>query len=524
MILREAFDYEFSRLDPLGDHIDPPSVAVYETLLVKGPDWAGQPLLAESWETSPDRLEWRIRLRAGLRFHSGDRCDARAVRAALENLRWSAQPGRQLWYWDPVDTVTAVDDRTLLFRLRHPYSRLPALLWGTHTAVYNEARRAQDDAGSGRTFADGTGPFRLRSWSPERVVAEAWPGYPGAPASFLQPGARSLASIEWVAILDEQARLTALERGEVDCLHGPPLREVARLREDPRFVVFEQPQASSMYLSLDWRRGDLGFDDLRVRRAISLALDRGALVAGPLSGRGLPAFGPVPPGDEFFAPAVEASGRHDPEGAARLLEDAGWTVRDDGVRGRGDARLACECVIQDDPIFRRVAALVVEQLARIGVRLELRPAPPFAPFYGAAAAGPPAVISKWLWQDPMDAIIGFTGTSNAPFPNWQHSTVPELDAAYDAWLRADSHPELSAAAAHAQAVFAETLPYVPLLVPNDVWVAARAVRGWTPFAANLYPFYQGVHLEEQPASASSLASACSFYPYRKDGTMGFAFD
>ena len=179
MILREAFDYPFSRLDPLGDHIDPPSVAIYETLLVKGPDWKGHPMLAERWDVSSDGLEWCVTLRPGLRFHSGASCDAAAVLAALEQLRNHAQPGRKLWYWDPVDTARAVDECTIVFRLHHPYSRLPALLWGTHTAVYNEALRARDDDGSGRTFADGTGPFRLVSWSPEQVVAEA--GLPGRP-------------------------------------------------------------------------------------------------------------------------------------------------------------------------------------------------------------------------------------------------------------------------------------------------------------------------------------------------------
>ena len=73
MILREAFDYRFSRLDPTGDHIDPPSVAVYETLLAKGPDGNPRPLLAQSWEVSDDGLEWALRLRPGARFHSGDR-------------------------------------------------------------------------------------------------------------------------------------------------------------------------------------------------------------------------------------------------------------------------------------------------------------------------------------------------------------------------------------------------------------------------------------------------------------------
>jgi peptide/nickel transport system substrate-binding protein len=496
LILREAFDYPFSRLHPLGDHIDPPSVAVYETLVVKGPDWAGHPMLAAGWEVSGDGLEWRVRLRPGLRFHSGAPCDAAAVLAALEHLRDNAQPGRPLWYWDPVDSVTAAGDHELVFRLHHPYSRLPALLWGTHTAVYNEPRRAADDAGSGRTWADGTGPFRLVSWSPERVVAAAWEDYPGAAAGFLQPGAARLSQIEWISILDERERLAALERGEVDCLHGPPLDEVGRLVEDPRFDVLRYPQASSMYLTLDWRRRDLGFDDVRVRRAVSLAIDRAALVAGALHGAGTPAYGPVPPGDEFHHPPVDAGGLHDPAEAARLLESAGWALGADGSRRRGDVILACECVVQDDPVFARVAALVAEQLARVGFRLSLRPVPPFAPFYGAVAEGPAAAISKWLWQDPMDAIIGFSASYNDPFPNWQHSALPELDAAYADWLRAGSHDSLAAAAAHAQEIFAETLPYIPLLVPDDVWVSSRAVHGWAPFPANLYPFYQGVWLDD----------------------------
>ena len=69
-------------------------------------------MLAERWDVSPDGLEWRVTLRAGLRFHSGASCDATAVLAALERLRNHAQPGRKLWYWDPVDTARAADERT----------------------------------------------------------------------------------------------------------------------------------------------------------------------------------------------------------------------------------------------------------------------------------------------------------------------------------------------------------------------------------------------------------------------------
>lgn len=489
MILREAFNYEFSRLDPHGAHIDPPSVAVYETLAVKGPDWQGHPLLAADWETSEDGLEWRVRLRPGLRFHSGAPCDAPAVLRSLEALRRDAQPGRDLWYWDPVDTVAAADERILVFRLQHPYSRLPALLWGTHTAVYNEALRSQRADEFGRTIADGTGPFRLEFWSPERVVAGRWDAYPGAPAEFLRTGARRLDRIEWVAIPDENERLAALDRGEVDCVWAPPYAEVELLRADSRFVVVEHPQPSSMYLALDWRRVGLGFDDLRVRRAISLAIDRDELVTKGHAGRATAAFGPVPPGDEFYTDAADRSGLHEPALAAALLDEAGYAPGADGVR------LAFECVIQDDQVFQRVGALVRDQLECIGVRLELRPVRPFVPFYDAVAPGPAASISKWLWQDPLDAIIGFSATANRPFPNWEHASVPELDEAYDAWLRAGPREELEAAAARVQRVFADTLPYVPLLTPNDVWVHRTHVREWTSFPANLYPFYQGVWIE-----------------------------
>ena len=483
MILREAFDFGFSRLDPTGDHIDPPSIAVYETLLAKGPDGQPHPMLAREWKVSDDGLEWTVRLRPDARFHSGDRCDAQTVIEALEHLRFESFPDRQLWYWDPVDTVTAVDRKTLRFRLHHPYSRLPSLLWGTHTGVFNARRRRADPDGSGHRFADGTGPFRLVSWSPERIVVERSPDYAGPAAA--------LDRIEWISFLDERERLDALEQDEVHVLHGPPLDEVERLRAEGRFVVHEQPQASNMYLALDFRRTDLGFGDVRVRRAISLAIDRAELVRDALAGHGSPAWGPTPSGDPYYDPEVNAAGAYDPERARALL-------------GEG-TEITCECVVQDDPVFRKVATLLQRQLARVGVRLELRFELPFAPFYEAAAAGPAATISKWLWQDAIDALIGFASTSTAPVPNWQHASIPELDRAFERWLRAGEPDELRSAAAEVQRVFARDLPYIPLLVPNDVWVWSPLVQGFAPSPVTLYPFYGHVHLAETPANASQGA-------------------
>ena len=476
MILREAFDYALSPVTPTGPHIDPCHVAVYETLVVKGQDGAALPGLAESWQVSDDGLEWRFRLRPGARFHSGEPCDAAAVLDALMHLRYTFPLG-QLWYWDPVDTVLAEGNDVLVFGLHYPYSRLPSLLWGTHSTIYNEPRRAAAPERFGCDEADGTGPFRLTSWSQERIVVERSP----VPAGGVAPADR----IEWSAIIDPSERLAALERGEVDILHGPPFEEVARLAEDERFVVVEHPQPSNVYLGLDWRRGDLGFDDLRVRRAISLAVDREAIVRDVFAGRGHATWGLVPRGDEFYDPGVDAGRAADREEAQRLLDDA-----------REGAPIRCECVAQDDPFISAIATRVAEELAVVGVELELRLLKPFGPFYSAVAEGPPCFLSKWLWQDAIDAAIGFASTRCKGFPNWQHASIPALDDAFDQWLRAESPAELQAAASQAQRIASDQLPYIPLVTPNDVWVHNRSVKGFHPHPADLYPRYDQAWIDD----------------------------
>lgn len=492
-VLREAFDYRFSRLDPTGPHIDPPSVAIYEPLLVKGPDWRPYPLLATSWTTSPDGLEWRFELRPRLRFHSGTPCDSSAVIAAYELLRWGMVDEGQLWYWDPVDTVAPEGPDRLLVRLKYPYARLPSLLWGTHTALHNERARAADPERFGHDVADGTGPYRLVSWSEERVIAERWDDYQSVLASFLAKSGRPPARIEWLAILDPSDRLDALESGEVHAIHGPPLAEVDRLVAQDSYRVIEFPQQSNVYLAVDFRHGELMFDEREFRRALSLAIDRIALVKDVLHGHGSPSYGAIPPGDEYYDPTVDQQGHHDREDAGRILDQLGFSHGEDGVRVKDGHRLAVRCVCQDDAVLLPLARAVAAQLEEVGVLLELDPAVPFAPFYAAAAGDPPAVIAKWLWPDPIDALIGFTATRSIPADNWQRASCPALDAAFDGWLRADENG-LREAASQVQSIVARDLPYIPLVVPNDVWVHDRALAGFQPYTANLYPLYQPVRL------------------------------
>lgn len=496
MHLIEGFDYPLSRLDPFADHIDPPSVAVYETLMVKGPDGRAWPGLAERWRISGDGLTWRLQLRSGARYHSGDRCDASAVVAALEALRFGFHGGQQLWYWDPVDTVSAEGDETVVFHLHHPYSRLPSLLWGTHTAIHNEQRRANDPDGSGRDWADGTGPFLFESWDQERVVLNRWDAYPGSKAGFLGTDGRApLQSITWISMLDPVARVDALERGIVHCIHGPEYEDVERLEHDERFNVVRFSQASNAYLALNWQCERVDFGDLRIRQAISLAVDREGLVDRALLGYGSPTIGPVSTDGEFYDPSVEQLRSFDIQASESLLNEAGWTRENGGIRTKDRERFAFECVVQDDAIHRLIAETLARQLGQVGIDMQIRPVLTFAGFYQACRSGPDSFINKWLWQDPVDASLGFISTRGVPDPNWQHASVPTLDDAFEGWLQADTESELHQSASIIQHLAAEHLPNLPLAVPHDVWVSNARVHEWSPAPSILYPFYHRTWIE-----------------------------
>ena len=139
-------------------------------------------------------------------------------------------------------------------------------------------------------------------------------------------------------------------------------------------------------------------------------------------------------------------------------------------------------------------------LRRIGVNLQVEQVAGFAEFYAAVGAHPPAFISKWLWPDPVDAIIGFVGSDSHAGPNWQRANVTSIDEACEDWRTARDEDAQRSAAERLQRACAEHLPLIPLYFPSAVWAHHRRVHGWEPFAANLYPLYNDVWIEPMAAT------------------------
>jgi peptide/nickel transport system substrate-binding protein len=493
-VLREGYDYDFSRCDPTGAHVDPAWCAIYETVTVSSPDDGTLgPMLAESWRQDHERENvWRFRIRPGVAFQSGVACDAAAVADALRLHGDPVEAPINAFFWRNVAGVRAEGDEVLV-ELHEPSAGMPRLLRSWHSAIHNQTARRRAGEEFGRTTCDGTGPFTFVDCVPGHHLDVArWSDYAGARTTWeANGGPAHLDGIRWIPILDDRERAAALEAGEVDCIQNASLLDVDRLAANPDLEVIEFQQSALVYLGLDHRAAELGAGDVRLRRAISQAIDRRTLVERDLTGHGWAAFSPIPSHSQWYAPEAEPANGYDPREAGQLLDAAGFEAGPDGTR------LELAVVVVNDATVRRVAGTIAEMLGVVGIRLELEVIPAFDAFYARLNEHPPAFLSKWFWPEPVDAIVGFVATwGQDGGPNFQRSSDAALDRACRAWELARDDEELRGAARELQLRSAECLPLIPLFSPAAVWAHHRRVRGWRPNRHDLYPLYGDVWLAE----------------------------
>lgn len=490
--LREGYDYTFSRCDPAtGAHVDPAWCAVYETATVADASGVLGGSVADAWSAHRGGCEWRFRIREGVLYHSGLPCDAAAVAATFALHADPVASPINSGFWHVVESVRAEADEVVV-HLKHPSAGFPTLLRSWHAAIHCQASREAAGDAYGWASADGTGPFRLTHLVPDETQeVERFDAYPGTGVSWLaNRGPAYLDRIRWVPLPDERQRAAALEDGLVDCVQNPSLLDVDRLSANPDLRVHTFQQSALAYLALDHEATRLGFDDIRVRRAISCALDRDAIVASDLAGHGWPAYGPIPSASTWYEQGVEALGGYSPGESTALLDAAGLAPGPDGVRLRFDV------LVLEDATVRRAASSIQEMLRRVGIEIELRPVTGFADFYSALGEHPEAFLSKWFWPDPVDATVLFVSSWSHAGPNWQRASIPAIDAACRSWMEAPDVSAQASAARELQLLAAEHLPLIPLFSPAAVWAHHRRVHGWLPTPTNLYPLYNDVWIEE----------------------------
>lgn len=470
----------FGTLDPhqmnsvpnmmLGMHLFEPLVTRQSGLPAPG--------LALSWHPI-DPTTWEFKLRPGVVFHDGTPFTADDVIATMTRIL-SRPSTESLGFRQQVEgmvELTAPDPLTLVIRTSRPDPALPRRLFTINIIPHHLAAASSADFDGGQA-AVGTGPYRLVSWKPGELVEFAafdrhWAGLPG-----------------WDKVTitfehDNAQRVAALSIGRVQLIDQVPPADIDRLMRNPALGVFNAVSTRVLVLHPDQYRDrtpfvtDLDgrplprnpFKDIRVRQAISKAIDRTDIVQGLFSGRVLPAGQLLAAGFFGVDPAIEAD-RFDPAEARALLEAAGWG---------GGFRLTLHCPSDRYVNDEEVCGTLARMLGRVGitVAVEALPSAEFFPrlarhefslaFFGWGATN--GDVSDTL----LNLLAGPNSSQGWGIANSGRYSSRKFDETLDQAMASFDEPRREALLRDAVGIAINEMAVIPLYYPMNHWATRRPV-------------------------------------------------
>lgn len=433
---------------------------VYETLVELDHSLGISPNLAQSWR-NPDDLTWIFQIRHDVKLHDGRTLEARHVAESLDIARRDPRSKRQAELL-AVETITAADSHTLVVRTRFPFGPLPNRL--AHVPIFAGAAD-----GSGTLV--GTGSYRIRSHDASGETAlEVFPSHwRGRPA---------VNNVIFRVMPALDLRLAALSRGEVHLAVDVPPQALAAQTGQAGVGLVSRKGLRVLFLGMDCARAvspDIAtranpFRDLRVRRAVALAVDREALVSGPLLGFAETAEQVIAPEVFGYHEGLPRVARNLPE-ARRLMTEAGYAkgfeVPLDFMPGKYRAGEA-------------VVAALGSQLAEAGIRIRPRPFDARTFLDRVETQQPAFYLMGWL-SNSGDAGLSYEYLVHTPGNGFgQDNGGGYSNPAVDALLEQASgrlrSEQRKASLREAAELLQQEAPLVPLYRQTDVYGVAQGLQ------------------------------------------------
>ncbi|MBM3378760.1 MAG: ABC transporter substrate-binding protein [Betaproteobacteria bacterium] len=350
----------------------------YEGLVRYDKQYNIEPSLATSWQAL-NPTTWRFNLRRDVKFHDGAAFTADDVVFSFDRIR---QPqGTMQIYVAGVKEIRKIDDHTIDMILDKPNpvllnSLVTFLIMDRDWAVKNKSEKVQDYKAKEDTFAsrntNGTGPYIIKEWAPDqRIVMTAnrnwWGKLDG-----------NVTEVIYTPIKADATRVAALLAGDVDLVTDLPTQDVSKLRSNANLFVLDGPEVRTIFIGLDQgsdelkygQKGANPFKDVRVRRALSMAVDRPAIQRTIMRNLSLPAAILVAPGVNGHSAELDKVGPANIEGAKRLLAEAGYP---------NGFEFTLDCPNNRYVNDEEVCQAIVGMWAKVGVKTRLN-AMPFGPF------------------------------------------------------------------------------------------------------------------------------------------------
>ncbi|MGN6777990.1 ABC transporter substrate-binding protein [Rhizobium sp.] len=280
--LRISVDQAASVIHPLLTRVNPEYMVtelLYSNLTRLKVDMSVEPDLAESWSANDSLTEWTFKLRSGVKFHDGSPLTANDVVQSFKAIRDPKNASPALNNVGPIADVIVADPLTVVFKLSTPYADFPVATAYTVARII-PASIATGDFKKLSTTAVGTGPFKLVSYEPDRlIVVERNPDY-------YDPKRPYLDRVEIQVFPDTSAQTSALLAGDIDIISTVQPTEYLRMKDAQGVNPLRVP--SGQFCNINFGCDTKPFNDARVRRALALTVDRQAMVDFVTEGFGTP--------------------------------------------------------------------------------------------------------------------------------------------------------------------------------------------------------------------------------------------
>jgi peptide/nickel transport system substrate-binding protein len=457
--LRVALDSDVIGLDPHGASAGVDRnvyTSIYNGLVVPDENLQIQPDLAESWEISDDGLVYTFHLREGIKFHDGKDCDAEAIKWNFDWILDEANASARRSEIVNIQDVTVEDPLTVKITLQTPFAPFLSII--SDRAGYIVSPTARQEFGEDYPRNPvGTGPFKFVEWVADDHITltrneEYW-----------EEGLPYLDEIRYRPIPDASVALTELRTENVDFLFSVDPKDIEGIKGTDNLEYLNGPGVGYQGLWLNTVEGPMANRDLR--EAVSLAIDREALMVAAYFNIGQIAGGPIPPSSWAYNPDYPVV-RRDLDAARALLESGG---EPDGF----------SMVIKaaNTPEQQKITQLMQAALAEIGIQVEIQMLE-FGALLDAGAQGDFDALSLgWSGRIDPDGNIQPIFQTGGTF-NYGKYENPEVNELIDE-ARVEQDQEARAAIyQQLQDIINEDAAYIFTYFPPASFAARDAVKGF----------------------------------------------
>ena len=462
-------------LDPHGTNDQPSSRVmkqIYDTLVHQTEEMEIVPSLALSWESVDDQT-MEFKLRDDVKFHNGEAFTANDVKFTLLRALESPNVGHIVESIDP-DKIIVVDEHTIQIGTLYPFAPLLAHLAHTGASMLNEKAVTEAGEAYGIESVVGTGAFKFESWANgDNIVLVRNDDFYDEPAK--------LEKVTFRAIPENTSRTIELETGGADIIYDVDPSDVTRIEDNEELVLVRDPNFSTTYIGFNCQKAP--YDNVKVRQAVNMALDKEAIVNNVYKGTGYQAKGPLGPNVWASNQNLEQYA-YDPDAAKALLAEAGFP---DGF--------STTIWANENQQRMDIAEITANQLGAIGIKTEVKIMEWGAYLDGTAAGEHDMFILGWVTVtgDPDYGLYPLFHTDMwGDAGNRTFYSNPKVDELLETGRTSTDPAVREAAYMEVQQIVRDDAPWIFTWGGENISGTAANVKGFKQHPAGhyrLYPVY-----------------------------------